>query len=129
MSRRGRARRTSLPSASLFTGPLTLGLLRPLAQPSSLQLIEDRRLYHPLDDFRPARKTSGHPVEPVTVKKTPLNKSRAFLAHGLSFHAPNRVVICVRRKQRKEVLHALKKVGRGKGHGRKRRNWYSKIGC
>lgn len=94
---------------------------------SSLQDIEDRRQFHPLEFFRPARTVYGGPSS-VTVKQ-PARKFSRMLPFGLSFEAPKKTVICVRRKQRKEVLHALKKVGRGRGGGRKRRNWYSSISC
>lgn len=133
MSRRSRRRR----EASLAVAPspsaisprsLTGRLLRDLASPAPLRLIEDRRTFHPLQHFRPARTLSGHPVGPVTVK-TSVNKRNTFIARGLRFDLPPRVAICVRRKKRKEVLHALKKTGKGKGGGRKRRNWYSNIGC
>lgn len=96
---------------------------------SDYPAIEDRRSYHPLDQFRPVMNTIGGRAGPVTVAKPLKNKSRAMLAHGLAFSAPKNTLICVRRNQRKEVLHALKKTGRGKGGGRKRFTPYSKIGC
>lgn len=138
MSRRSRRRRSlsppaviSRPERDLLTRSLTSPsrLLRDMAASSVLRMIEDRRQYHPLQFFRPARKISGHPVSPVRIRKAPPRKGEAFLAHRLNFAEPNRTLICVRRKQRKEVLHALKKVGRGRGRGAKRRNWYSNIGC
>lgn len=44
------------------------------------------------------------------------------------FADPAQVAICVRRKERREVLHALRYVRKGKG-GSRRRNWASKIKC
>lgn len=129
MSRRARRRRESIPVPSAYRPPRSLTpLLRDFTPAAPLRLIDDRRTYHPLKHFRPAKQLSGHPVGPVVVK-TPSNKNRAFIAHQLRFAAPKKTLFCVRRKQRKEVLHALKKVGKGKGGGRKRRNWYSNIGC
>lgn len=46
----------------------------------------------------------------------------------ISFRVPDQVALCVRRKQRKEVLHAMAKTGRGyrkKPHY----NFWSKISC
>lgn len=102
-------------------------LLRPVASPADYTAIEDRRTYHPLEYFRPARTTNGGNAGPVRV--TPQkSKSNPFLANTLSFPNEN-VLICVRRKTRKEVLFAKKKTGRGSSRGRKRKNWYSNIGC
>lgn len=136
MSRRRRrdSQNTDLqpPQREHFLTPyrsLTPTLLRETAQAALRRMVEDRRTYHPERAFRPARLVTGQPVGPVRVSPQKQNKSRPFLAHGLSFEAPKRTMICVRRKERKEVLHALKKVGRGSGRGRKRRNWYSNIGC
>lgn len=54
----------------------------------------------------------------------------------LGFHMPWQVIICVRRRRRSEVLHALKKTGRllkGRGGGgfkwRVRRNKWSEVRC
>lgn len=133
MARRSRRSRTSnssnFPSAISPTRSLSHRLLADLTSLEPLRLIEDRRTYHPLEFFRPARTTSGHPAQPLKVTPTPKNKSRPFVARGLSFSLPQKVVICVRRKQRKEVLHAFNKTGRGSGRTRRRKNWFSKVGC
>lgn len=133
MARRKRRSRRSDSSGSerdlLTSWSLTpTALHRRLARPDELRDIEDRREHHPLGFFRPARKLDGGGSDPVVVR-SPKNKSKAFLARGLGFARPGAVVVCVRRKQRKEVLHALKKTGRGRGGGRKRRNWWSTISC
>lgn len=49
----------------------------------------------------------------------------------LGFHLPWQVIICVRRKKRREVMHALKIAGRkGVGAGkRQRRTEYSEVVC
>lgn len=47
----------------------------------------------------------------------------------VSFADPARIVACVRRKRRAEVLHALNKTGRGSGSGKKRRTYSSDISC
>lgn len=42
----------------------------------------------------------------------------------LSFHQPERTLVCVRRKARRRVLYALQKIGRGRGAKKpKRARW------
>lgn len=78
----------------------------------------------------PARLT----LAPVARKpaKAPPRPSQAVWRGSLApvqFRAPNQVIVCVRRKTRREVLHALNLTGRGSGGGRRRRNVWSSIGC
>lgn len=61
---------------------------------------------------------------------------RAYVLHKgvsrrLGFHAPWQVIICVRRKRRREVLHAIRVAGkRGVGRNKtQRRNSYSQVRC
>lgn len=135
MSRRSRRRRTERPSATFPTHhPRSLTpLLVPYALRSDLREVEDRRTYHPEFEFRPARTVWGHPVRPNRVKEVRPARP-AFRSPGLGarvrFAVPARTVICVRRNQRKEVLHALKKTGkRGASRSRRRRNYFSAISC
>lgn len=53
------------------------------------------------------------------------------LPYRVGFALPWQVIICVRRKRRKQVLHALRIAGRrGIGRGKKqRRNEYSEVRC
>lgn len=45
----------------------------------------------------------------------------------LSFHRPERTVVCIRRQTRRRVLHALQKIGRGRGAKKpKRARWTAK---
>lgn len=46
----------------------------------------------------------------------------------LKFPTPKSVIICIRRKIRREVLHALRRVGSGGGKKRRRNEW-SDIHC
>lgn len=94
--------------------------------------VEDRRTFHPLGPFRPARTTGGRRAS-VSSSASGLDrraKSRAFrnLISTIKFAAPRDVLICVRRKSRREVLFARKKTRRGSG-APKNRNWYSSISC
>lgn len=124
--KRGRDRSASTrPDAPSPHRALTT-VVRPYPTAPLLPAIEDRRTHHPLGTNRPARLVSGHPTKPHVVKPSKFKRQLPF---GLRFAAPQQTVICVRRKTRKEVLHALNKTGRGKPRRRPRRNWYSKIGC
>lgn len=95
--------------------------------PNQLNLFEDRRLFDP-DPIPPAR--SFHTPRHRLVLPAPLQKPsvRGALPHALGFQAPNKVLICVRRKIRREVLHAYKRTRKGASSSR-RRNYYSSISC
>lgn len=125
---------TRLPSAS--RGPIGF---RPF---TTLQTIEDRREWNPEGDFRPARSfnQSRHrlTINPVA-RSTPPNRDRFARLRTLEglrdgtlarvgFERPDRVMICVRRKIRREVMHALGHAGKG-GQKPPKFNFYSKISC
>lgn len=138
MSRRGRRGRNKSDSATrdaVTSTPLAdrlfMGSLRPQAPFSTaahvvLTELEDRRTYHPLGFFRPARTTEGVPSGPLKVKSKPFRRSLPF---GLQFGVPDKTIVCVRRKRRKEVLHALRKTGGGAGRRKPKRNWLSSVSC
>lgn len=126
--------------------PLT-SLIQPLPRPSptivvapsnytTLLEVQDNRAYYP-EDTRPALDIAGRPhtLQYPSPKKTKLNKDRfaylrAFPSSRVQFTNSQNVLLCIRRKRRKEVLHALKKTGRGKGKQRRpRRSRYSSISC
>lgn len=85
----------------------------------------DRRQWHPEDapTYNPARYLSGAPARIVISRpaKPLFRPSKAFLSPVYSptvslpstvrYEAPKAVAVCVRRKQRKEVLHAKGKAG------------------
>lgn len=68
-------------------------------------------------------------------ERDPLGRSSYRFHKGVSrrlgFHAPWQVIICVRRKRRREVLHAFRIAGkRGIGRGKSwKRNSYSQVRC
>lgn len=101
--------------------PQALSYAPPLKDP---RVTDDRRRYHPQTLFRPAVASQRYGtrlvIGAVAGRENALNR--------LQFHIPNMVAICVRRKVRREVLHALDKTRRGKG-GSRRRNPYSGIQC
>lgn len=92
---------------------------------SVLRQYEDRRLYHPDRRrlLRPAVTFSG---SNYALRSSP-SKSRR-VPFGVGFVAPRRVVVCVRRKQRREVLFAVGGAGSRKMR-RPRRNEYSNVRC
>lgn len=109
-----------------------------------LRLFEDRRTFHP-DFIRPAfslpRASSrlivgkgilvGRPNTNVSRSDTVRSALRGSIPHQVGFEVPKDVVICLRRKRRREIMHALGKAGRGGiGRGRKRHtNHFSEISC
>lgn len=99
---------------------------RPAYKPIRIPLlqIEDRRLWHP-DPTRPAKTTSGLPRYRLIDRQDVKTSRRA----RISFASPHKMVICIRRKIREEVLHALKKTGRGVSRRKPRRNNYSNVEC
>lgn len=56
-------------------------------------------------------------------------KVKAFSREPIGFGDPSTVAVCVRRKQRREVLHAYRRTRKGSGAGRRRRNEYSNTKC
>lgn len=100
---------------------------RPAAFNNILQL-EDRRLYEPVDDYpralfhRSARLVVG---DNVNRKRA----SRALVPSRVKFNVPQEVALCVRRKQRREVLFAKRRTGKGSRARRRRRTYWSNISC
>lgn len=102
----------------------------------SLQEVEDRRLFHPLGRFAPPKTVAGTPAR-LTVKDRPptakqlaspfMRKVRSQTKAVLTFADPERTVMCIRRKERREVLHALGRTG--SGNRRPKRNAWSSISC
>lgn len=91
---------------------------------SDVSDVEDRRQYHPAGHHRPAS-SPRKAVAPSSIDA----RSAMSPGHPLRvFNAPSHVAICVRRKVRDEVLHALGKTGKGSGRPRRRTQW-SKVKC
>lgn len=109
--------------------------LVPVALPSAvrspsrdlLRQIEDRRSFYPEPATRPALTFSGSSASiDAHIPKKKANRNR--VPTQFAFSAPGDVLVCVRRKRRKEVLHALRKTGK-RGQRRPRRNRFSDIRC
>lgn len=122
-----------------ITNAIHESLLAPVFSPvTSLRLYEDRRLWHPEGRYAPARSFSRsrhrlREVAPSRVSEARRSRSVSNMSslpvHRIGFERPERVLICVRRKMRREVLFARRKTGRGVKRRRPRFNWYSKISC
>jgi len=87
-----------------------------------LRLIEDRRQHHPSYEDRPARSfnQANHRLIAIGLG--------ASVPVAIGFNRPNKVLTCVRRKIRREVMFALNKTGR-RGQRRPKFNWRSFIKC
>lgn len=98
--------------------------------PDLVRSLEDRRTFHPLQDYRPARALSMHSAEVVISRRThPHAQRNATLPRDhFSFRVPAKVAICAKRQIRKEVLFAKRLTRKGAG-GSRRRNYYSDVGC
>lgn len=85
---------------------------------------EDRRNYNP--EPHKLWKTSNKKAKTVT--KTPINNlTNSMLREINTFQDPKRVLVCLRRKQRKEILFAINRTG--SGNRKPRRTSTSNISC
>jgi small-conductance mechanosensitive channel len=82
----------------------------------NLLALEDRRRYKPDRTVRP----------PTAIKR----KYTRIVPHRLHvrFNVPSKIALCLRRKVRKEIMHAFKKAGKG-GMKKPKFNFWSKVGC
>lgn len=79
-----------------------------LASSPPLRAFEDRRQWHPERWGRPVLGFKRAATR-LVVPSSPGPK----LTHRIAFLDPRRVIVCLRRKARREVLHALGKGGGG----------------
>lgn len=99
-------------------------LTSPLTEPfvdTLLELPADRRQF-----------SFGEWEAPVMVPSSPgqvstWSPARSPLPRDVRVEDPRNLAVCVRRKDRREVLHALRRVGRG--GGKRRRNEWSDVHC
>lgn len=87
------------------------------------QSLEDRRRHHPLGVHAPP--AVKHHRGARRIVATPGALSRSLQR----FKLPLQVMVCLRRKARREVLHALHRTGKGGARKNRRRNEYSDISC
>lgn len=111
--------------------------LADLYRAADLLQIEDRRSFWPTPfptSWEPARKLSGavarlrsYPTR-TTPQKTP-PRARQGPSWVVGFAQPRSVLVCIRRKQRRQVLHALRLTGKGARAAKRRRTPYTGISC
>lgn len=117
-------RELSIPFATPVLRPSldTLVRIDPISR-TILREIEDRRAYHP-DRYRPAI------AVPTSSRHLTLSSNlHGSLPWHVAFSEPRNVVVCVRRKSRREVLFALNRTGKGAQKKRRRRNSHSSTRC
>lgn len=91
--------------------------------------VSDRRTFHPEGDYRPITSIYGTRVRVQPMARPSEARAGATVVpSALGFVDPARVLICVRRKTRKRVLHALGIAG-GTGFKIPKFNWTSGISC
>lgn len=113
------ARSPALPfPAPIFPAPTWLS---PLPEPD---IVFDDRQFHPERDYRPQRNISGRRAR---LHIPPAHRVGRTLSHRVTFDDP-KIMMCVRRKTRREVLHALRRTHKGSGSAR-RRTWRSDYSC
>lgn len=115
-----------------ITNPSRLVVRSTKKTKSDLTAISDRRRFHPDGEARPAPsfKKSRHRLTERSYNRPKAGKkykTQSFVTK-IGFEEPEKVLVCVRRKIREEVLHAFKKTGR-RGQKRKKFNFYSSISC
>lgn len=96
-----------------------------------LRKIEDRRTYHPSGPMRSARSFNKAHHRLVVKASRPGRKPKAassFPPAKVQFHDPKKVLVCVRRQTRREVIFATKRRGKGSS-ARRKHNWFSDVSC
>lgn len=95
----------------------------------SLGEIEDRRRFHPEGVVRAARRVDSGRARFRIVGSTDFAAPEArSVPFGIGFREPKRVLVCIRRKIRREVLHAFRVAGR-RGLNGPRYSEFSKVRC
>jgi len=98
---------------------------------TALQDLSDGREWHPLQKARPAPAIN---VNARRIMAPPLadrfgKAIRAWHGRSNAFAVPKQVAPCIRRKQRREVMFAYKRTGKGSRAFHRKRNQWSNIKC
>lgn len=133
------AQPSPIPSLGHVT-PADRSIPRPAAK---VPVVDDRRTFHPLAEYRPVKTISGRNAR-LVVKNRPRTKPGLIKAAvgylrapkavasqtkaALSWVDPSHVAVCVRRKTRRQVLAALKKFASGAG-SKRRHSPFSRVRC
>lgn len=91
---------------------------QPVRRKPDLRPVEDlRRVPDQIDQIdkrQTLRLRDGRPAQQVRKAETPVRGPRLSVPMHDYFRDPARTVVCIRRHERKRVLFALRKVGKGK---------------
>lgn len=90
----------------------------------------DARTFHPMGKLRPvpAAVRAARRLVPARVREQPRHLSFKSLSAHVGFDIPEKVKVCVRRKERREVLFAKRKARKG-ARSLKIRNIWSAVRC
>lgn len=80
----------------------------------SERIHNDRRYYRPETDNRYLTERGNTAVTALAPRTVENTRYRHPLANRIKFVSPERVSVCIRRKQRREVLFKSRSVGKGK---------------
>lgn len=145
MARRGSRSRSDAPrvaNAPTLTTPASLSALLPPVGPlvpSPLLELEDGRQWHP-DPERSPVMIGGRLARVVVHSRPVVAYGKPIYAYrglprgfqppvGVKFESPFRVITCLRRKIRREIIFARGKAGSGKKQRMPRRDWKSSVSC
>lgn len=127
MARRGQSsRRTAIATSYRYAAPrvVRFSLIRPrraLLAPV-VRRSPDLRTFHPERVFRPL-------AAPRSAARVVVRRNAPFrFPDVFRFAEPRRLALCVRREERRQVLHALGRVRSGRGRA-KHRNALSNVSC
>lgn len=113
--------------ASLLAPPaLPLEPLHEVLAP--LRELEDLRSYHPEAEHRRPRAADLRSSSDVVLRPRQVTKKTRSNRDVFGFRVPEKVLVCARRQERREVLHALRRTRSGAG-ARRRRSRYSHLSC
>lgn len=133
-SSRGNAHGTPSSLTSLLspshstTQPSLVSTYVSLPTPAEVLGVVDRRTYSPTPYRTIASPRRAARLVPDKFGAGIRNQN--MLPSGIQFANPKRVAICLRRKARREVLHALKLTRKsGRGGSRRNRNLWSTVKC
>lgn len=117
----------SNPSLTHLLRPALYPITSPLKttwSPQHVLALDDRRVY------RPDRSNRPPPANRNAATRIRANPTSRNLT-GVQFAIGKEISLCQRRKQRREVFHALRLAGRkGTGKGKPRRtNFWSEVKC
>lgn len=109
-----------------ITSDVTSLLLPDAIQRPIFDPVEDLRLFEPDPMPSPRSRSGGRARYSSRVSSS--RSAELPRGLGLTFESPKTAMVCVRRQERRQVLHAFKKTGRGGGR-KPRWNFNSNIRC